>query len=377
MSSIGKNGDKDKFNDEKTSSSSKRSSKSANGADSTSDFNSTNGFDNSKSYGPTSADSDSSGNATSESQSESESTQANEQDRIDKTELELTKSEIYGAVRQAYQLNGQDRKKSVKKLLLKWHPDKNPGRERFAAEVFKHLRKQIDHFENDPLTSFFNTFNNFHHSPFSASDPKFSWNKYSSSTTKTEQPSSASTSGTAEDRFSSFDNLNKEPTDDTKRSYQDIPKDATDSSDNSTTNGSTKSRFSPHRSSSFRTAREEWQYRRQHGFQRRHGFFSPTEETPTGASPTSSSTTQNGPSSQTSSSPGGSKFANLLLCMSSTHAQYLLWFFFSLSILVSDPIFGEFFFSSLLWDRCRAIQPSMLILLLVSRHTLDKTSQQR
>ncbi|CAF4584976.1 unnamed protein product, partial [Rotaria magnacalcarata] len=58
------------------------------------------------------------------------------------------------------------------------------------------------------------------------------------------------------------------------------------------------SRFSPHRSSSFRTAREEWQYRRQHGFQRRHGFFTTTEENPT-------SGTTNGTSAQTSSSTGG------------------------------------------------------------------------
>ena len=203
VSSIGKNGD----TEEKTSSSSKRPGKSGRSNDFPSDTNSSNGFENFKTYGQTSADSDSSGNATSESQSESESTQANEQDMIDKTELELTKNEIFSAVRQAYQLTGQERKKNVKKLLLKWHPDKNPGRERFAAEVFKHLRKQIDHFENDPLTSFFNTFNNFHHTPFSTSDPRFSWNKQSS-TSKTEHHHSSS--ATTDERFGSFDNLNKD-----------------------------------------------------------------------------------------------------------------------------------------------------------------------
>jgi len=301
-STQGKNGDKDRTSNNKSSS--KRPGQSNNSTtDSSSDFQT--GFEHSKAYGQTSADSDSSGNATSESQSDSESTQANEQDRLDKAELELTKTEIYNAVRQAYQLNGQERKKTVKKLLLKWHPDKNPGRERFAAEVFKHLRKQIDHFENDPLTSLFNTFNNFHHSPFSASDPKFSWNKYSH-TSKTDHHASASSSSTTtpgEDRFSSFDNLNRDNQDETKRSYQDIPKDsAADSTDTSSTNGTHKSRFSPHRSSSFRTAREEWQYRRQHGFQRRHGFFSPTEENST------NSTTNNGNSTgQPSSSSAGGK----------------------------------------------------------------------
>jgi sacsin len=319
VSSIGKNGDKDKFNDEKPSSSSKRSGKSTNTGESTNDSNnSPNGFENFKTYGQTSADSDSSGNATSESQSESESTQANEQDMIDKTELELTKTEIYNAVRQAYQLIGQERKKTVKKLLLKWHPDKNPGRERFAAEVFKHLRKQIDHFENDPLTSFFNTFNNFHHSPFSSSDPKFSWNK-NSSTNKTnqQQQQQSASSTTTDDRFGSFDNLNRDPNDETKRSYQDIPNgDNKDHTDNNDTEGnSSKSRFGPHRSSSFRTAREEWQYRRQHGFQRRHGFFGTTEENPT-------NTNTNGTNSQSSSSStGGSELFSFCL--------FLLFIFFN------------------------------------------------
>ena len=312
VSSIGKSGsgDKDKCNDEKFSHSSQRSGKSTSFSN---DFNSdpgfSNGFDGAKTYRQTSADSDSSSNITSESQSESESAQMNEQDMIDKTELELTKTEIYNAVRQAYQLTGQERKKTVKKLLLKWHPDKNPGRERFAAEVFKHLRKQIDHFENDPLTSFFNTFNNFHPSPFSASDPKYSWNKHSSTHRTNQQNSSSST--TTDDRFSSFDNLNKNGKDDTKCSYQDIPngnnRDHTDHHD-TTTGNTSRSRFSPHRSSSFRTAREEWQYRRQHGFQRRHGFFNMAEENSTTSNP-------NGSSAQTSSSTGGSKFSLYFFCL--------------------------------------------------------------
>ncbi|CAF0732765.1 unnamed protein product [Adineta steineri] len=306
----GAGGEKDKHNNNEKYSSSRRSERSTNdNAGFNSDPGFSNGFDNSKTYRQTSADSDSSSNLTSESQSESESAQTTEQDVIDKTELELTKTEIYNAVRQAFQLTGQERKKTVKKLLLKWHPDKNPGRERFAAEVFKHLRKQIDHFENDPLTSFFNTFNNFHHSPFSASDPKFSWNKHSSSSTnnKTNQqqqqhqhPSSSST--TTDDRFGSYDNLNKDANDETKRSYQDIPNgnnNAKDHTDNNDTDANSKSRYSPHRSSSFRTAREEWQYRRQHGFPRRHGFFSTAEENATNNG--------NGTNSQTS---GGKESPN-------------------------------------------------------------------
>jgi hypothetical protein len=320
VSSIGKSGsgDKDKFKDEKFSHSSRHSGKSTtDNTDFSSDPGFTNGHDHSKTYRQTSADSDSSSNTTSESQSDSESAQANEKDRIDKVELELTKTEIYNHVRQAFQLTGQERKKTVKKLLLKWHPDKNPGRERFAAEVFKHLRKQIDHFENDPLTSFFNTFNNFHHSPFSASDPKFSWNKQSNTTKPNHQHSSSSTT-TNEQRFGSSDNLNKDPNDDSKRSYHDIPNENTQNhTDNSEPNESTnKSRFSPHRSSSFRTAREEWQYRRQHGFQRRHGFFSTTEE---------NTANTNGTNPQNSSTTGGSK---LTLSLSRDMFHLGAFFFF-------------------------------------------------
>ena len=308
MQSLGKhtaNDRENRFNDEKhfSSTSSRRSGKSANDStDFASDPSYTNGFDHSKTYRQTSADSDSSSNTTSESQSESESAQTNEQDLIDKVELESTKTEIYNAVRQAFQLTGQERKKTVKKLLLKWHPDKNPGRERFAAEVFKHLRKQIDHFENDPLTSLFNTFNTFHHSPFSASDPKFSWNKHSSTHKTSQQQHPTSSTTTTDDRFGSYDNLNKDGNHDTKRSYQDIPNgDNKEQTDPNDLNGNgTKSRFSPHRSSSFRTAREEWQYRRQHGFQRRHGFFSPTEENTTNSH-------TNGANAQSSSATGGSK----------------------------------------------------------------------
>ncbi|CAF5063230.1 unnamed protein product, partial [Rotaria socialis] len=45
------------------------------------------------------------------------------------------------------------------------------------------------------------------------------------------------------------------------------------------------------------------QYRRQHGFQRRHGFFSTTEENPTGS-------TTNGTNAHTSSSTGGTESPN-------------------------------------------------------------------
>jgi len=96
ISSIGKNGDKDK-----SYSSSKRLEKSGNDEDFTSDSYSTNGFETNDQTPPDS-DSSSSTAPESESQSESKSTQANEKtNKPDKAQLELTKTEIYNAVRQA------------------------------------------------------------------------------------------------------------------------------------------------------------------------------------------------------------------------------------------------------------------------------------
>lgn len=97
----------------KTSSSSKRTGKSSSSNEFSTDKN---GFET---YGQTSADSDTSSNATSESQSESESTQATEDDLIDKIELESTKNEIYSAVKQAYQLTGQEQKEKRQKITFK------------------------------------------------------------------------------------------------------------------------------------------------------------------------------------------------------------------------------------------------------------------
>ena len=52
-------------------------------------------------------------------------------------------------------LEENERKKKINKLLLKWHPDKNPGKEKFASEVFKHLKKQIELYKTDPFLAGF------------------------------------------------------------------------------------------------------------------------------------------------------------------------------------------------------------------------------
>lgn len=70
-------------------------------------------------------------------------------------ELEQAKTEVNQELRLLWGLEENDRKKKINRLLLKWHPDKNPGKEKFASEVFKHLKKQIELYKTDPFLAGF------------------------------------------------------------------------------------------------------------------------------------------------------------------------------------------------------------------------------
>ena len=43
----------------------------------------------------------------------------------------------------------KSRKRALKRLLLKWHPDKNPGREEFCTNVFQQIQRYVSLLEND------------------------------------------------------------------------------------------------------------------------------------------------------------------------------------------------------------------------------------
>lgn len=43
------------------------------------------------------------------------------------------------------------RKQVVKRLILQWHPDKNPGNEVFCTEVFQHIKNEIERLEREEL----------------------------------------------------------------------------------------------------------------------------------------------------------------------------------------------------------------------------------
>ena len=56
-----------------------------------------------------------------------------------------------------WRLPEDDRRKAVKRLYLKWHPDKNPDQVQLAEQVFKFLKRQVDRLEiglplEDPTT---------------------------------------------------------------------------------------------------------------------------------------------------------------------------------------------------------------------------------
>ncbi|XP_071831201.1 sacsin-like [Apostichopus japonicus] len=63
------------------------------------------------------------------------------------TDLAAVKREITKTVREVMQLPEADKKKMLRRLMLKWHPDKNIEHREFAQEVFKHLQREIERFE--------------------------------------------------------------------------------------------------------------------------------------------------------------------------------------------------------------------------------------
>ena len=87
--------------------------------------------------------------------SDTSSTYGSNENLPNSVELEQSKAEVNNELRLLWGLEENDRKKKINRLLLKWHPDKNPGKEKFASEVFKHLKKQIELYKTDPFLAGF------------------------------------------------------------------------------------------------------------------------------------------------------------------------------------------------------------------------------
>lgn len=86
--------------------------------------------------------------------------------------------EVTLVVEQAWKLPELERKKIIRRLYLKWHPDKNAENLDIATEVFKHLQTEISRMEKQSLADQQNTERASRRS-YSASSTRFQSEKFS------------------------------------------------------------------------------------------------------------------------------------------------------------------------------------------------------
>ena len=61
--------------------------------------------------------------------------------------------DISKTLEEAWRLPEETRKRVIKRLILQWHPDKNPGNEVFCTEVFQHITSEIERLESSSPNS--------------------------------------------------------------------------------------------------------------------------------------------------------------------------------------------------------------------------------
>ncbi|XP_056139993.1 sacsin [Lampris incognitus] len=86
--------------------------------------------------------------------------------------------EVTTVIEQAWKLPETERKKIIRRLYLKWHPDKNAENLEIATEVFKHLQNEINRMEKQSLSDQQNT-DRASRRPFSTSSTRFQSEKFS------------------------------------------------------------------------------------------------------------------------------------------------------------------------------------------------------
>ena len=57
--------------------------------------------------------------------------------------------EISRTLEEAWKLPEEEKRKVIKRLILEWHPDRNPGNETFCTEVFQHIMNEIERLERE------------------------------------------------------------------------------------------------------------------------------------------------------------------------------------------------------------------------------------
>jgi sacsin len=73
---------------------------------------------------------------------------ASESENSDES-LKVAKKYLCEELKGIWRLNPEDRKRAIKRLYLKWHPDRNPDNPIFAENVFKFMQAQIEHLQKD------------------------------------------------------------------------------------------------------------------------------------------------------------------------------------------------------------------------------------
>ncbi|XP_030627941.1 sacsin-like [Chanos chanos] len=72
-------------------------------------------------------------------------------DRVQQLSLEEIKKDIDRCLREIWTLPEEERHKAVRRLYLKWHPDKNPNCAELATEAFKYVQKRIQELEEGKM----------------------------------------------------------------------------------------------------------------------------------------------------------------------------------------------------------------------------------
>ena len=73
---------------------------------------------------------------------------------ITTTEKQQMLDEISKTLEEAWRLPEDRRRQIIKRLFLRWHPDKNPGNEEFCTEVFQHIKNEIERLERGELRNY-------------------------------------------------------------------------------------------------------------------------------------------------------------------------------------------------------------------------------
>ena len=71
--------------------------------------------------------------------------------------MEKIKESIKRELEEAFRQGEEYAKRTIKRLWLKWHPDKNIGNEKFCTEIFKFIEVEAEHLRGDRKDNFWNS----------------------------------------------------------------------------------------------------------------------------------------------------------------------------------------------------------------------------